>query len=520
MKYGFAKTGTRLPRRQRGAFTMFTAVLILILLTEMIIYAVQVGVFEQRKSSNEMRQKEAFHLADSAIQFGKEFMLANSGAIPSSEAGGWLEAGSPRWQQCSAAGLTEEKGEHPCYAEPADNDQDFLSDLRNNMYYYAPDDAGLLGDPDRFGNPTLPIDVAGVLADGTQGVSVFALLCMLDIDRDADPIIQGCTTDPDTQDARYYMITLLARGEADCDPDSDPPTCTARALVVDKIGSFGPGGGEGGPNVPLTSRSTFPPTGTAELVPNPNGGGVGVPISAWLNNNDECPNQPPVDPSGGSWGTCERHEWYGTDIMPDDYKCPTANCSCSSQEKRISYAEQGDQKIGIDIVADDDFPCDLWDYMFGVPKYEPDLTTINDESVDFVKYGLAQEVLTDCDSLDENSSGVYWVSGSTCSVSANTQVGSAEHPVFLISAADLTRFNGGASLFGTLMITDVEDPDAAFHAVGTMTIYGAAVIDGAMGQYNGTFQVVYLENILEQSLETGAFGDVSGAWSDFHADWR
>ncbi len=64
--------------RQKGAITMFSAVLILILLTEMIIYAVQVGVFEQRKSSNEMKQKLAFHTADSAIQVAKQFMSANA----------------------------------------------------------------------------------------------------------------------------------------------------------------------------------------------------------------------------------------------------------------------------------------------------------------------------------------------------------------------------------------------------------------------------------------------------------
>lgn len=508
MKHGTMGNFSRLPRTQRGAFTMFTAVLILILLTELIIYAVHVGVFEQRKSANEMRQKEAFFLADSAIQFGKEFMLANATSIPATAAGGWLNAGSQRWQQCSQAGLTDEQGTHPCYAEPADNDQDFPADLRNNMYFYS------------FGNaddPTaLPVDVTGVLANATQRVSLHALLCMLDIDRDADPIIQGCTTDPAQQDIRYYMITLLARGEADCDAGS----CTARALIGDKIGSFGPGGGEGGPAVPLTTRSTFPPSGTSEIVPNPNGGGVGVPVSSWMNANPDCPNQAVVDPSGGSWSTCERHEWYGTDIMPADYKCPTANCACGSQEKRISYVEQGRQKLGIDLVADEDFPCDLWDYMFGVPKYDADGVTINDESVDFVKYGLAQTVLTDCNSLNENSSGVYWVSATTCAINANTQIGTPEEPVFLISAARTTRFNGGASLFGTLFITDVEDANAELDAAGTMTIYGAAVIDGKLGQYNGTFQIVYLEGVLEHSLGTGGFGAVSGAWSDFHRDWR
>jgi hypothetical protein len=115
---------------------------------------------------------------------------------------------------------------------------------------------------------------------------------------------------------------------------------------------------------------------------------------------------------------------------------------------------------------------------------------------------------------------VYWVSGNTCSVNANTQIGTAEHPVFLISAASTTRFAGGASLFGTLMVTDVEDPDASFNALGTTTIYGAAVIDAQLAQYQGTFQIVYIESILEQSLQTGGQGAVAGGWSDFHADWR
>ncbi|RPH94711.1 MAG: hypothetical protein EHM68_13670, partial [Lysobacterales bacterium] len=499
MKHGFGKTSGRLPARQRGAFTMFTAILVLILLTEMIIYAVHVGVFEQRKSSNEMRQKEAFHIADSAIQFGKEFLLANSTDVSSGGAGGWL---NDRWQECPDS----PEPEHPCSAEP-----DTL--LRGDMYFYAPEDPDLRGEDDVYGNATLPISRSTntayqELTDEAQQVSTYALLCMLHIEREAEnqtivpnSIVQGCTTNADLMDTRYYMVTVLARGEADCDGGA----CTAKALIADKIGSFSPGGGEGGAAVPLTARSTFPPTGTTEIVPNPNGGGVGVPISAWLNANDECPIDPPVDPTGGSWSTCERHEWYGTDIMPDDFKCPTANCTCGNQEKRISYGQGLEQVVGIDIVTDESFPCDLWTYIFGVPKYEVDGVTINDESVDFVKYGLAQEVLDDCSSLDENSSGVYWVSGNLCSVNANTQIGTAEKPVFLISAARTTRFNGGASLFGILMATNVEVPGATFDAVGTMTIYGAAVIDAEM-DYRGNFQIVYLENVLEQSLATGGQG--------------
>lgn len=532
MMHLFLKTignRARLPGRQKGAYTMFSAVLILILLTEMIIYAAQTGVFEQRKSANEMRQKEAFHIADSAIQFGKEFMLANTifvasaadNILPKGGEDGWLSKTSPRWLPCAEVKADyESDSEHPCNAEPADevafNAGEVPVNLRDSMYFYGDDRATPNWQP-------LPIDVSGVLADSTQQVAVYALLCMLDIERDPllqvavpDSIVQGCTTValPDADnldqpgDTRYYMVTLVARGEADCDGG----TCTAKALITDKIGSFGPGGGDGGGGVPLTTRSNFPPTGSAEIVPNPNGGGVGVPISAWMNTNPSCPDQVIVDAEEGSWATCERHEWYGVDQMTADFKCPGRNCACSKKEKRLSWSDGNKLNIGIDLVEDDNFPCDLFYYTFGVYK--------DAAGIDFVKYGLAKEVLDDCSTLDENSFGVYWVSGSMCKVAANTQIGSADAPVFLISAASITRFNGGASLFGTLFVTDAEDPAAKFDAVGTMTIYGAAIIDAELAKYQGTFQVVYIDSILKKVLQTGGFGAVAGGWSDFHPDWQ
>jgi hypothetical protein len=479
-----------LPGKQKGAYTIFSAILVLILLTELILYAVQTGVFEQRKSANEMRQKEAFHLADSALQLGKEFMLANSIFVPSTEDDilptggddGWLSASGPRWLPCEASLLTASEGTHPCYAEPADNASDFPADLRHNSYFYS------------FGttDPTeLPIDVGGLMASSTQDVSLHALLCMLDIDRDADPIVQGCTLDAAKQDTRYFLVTLLARGQADCNAG----TCTATALVSEKIGSFGPANDDGSGAPPLITKSTFPPTGSAEIVPNPNAGGVGVPISAWMNTNTSCPNQVAVDPGGASWS------------------CPTPNCACANNEKRLSWSDGGgDTNLGIDLVTDDAFPCDLFYYTFGVAK--------DAAGIDFVKYGVAKQVLSDCSSLNENSFGVYWVTGAECRVNSNTQIGSAKAPVFLISAASSTRFAGGASLFGTLFVTDAEDANASFNAVGTMTIYGAAIVDAELAQYQGTFQIVYLDSVLDKSLQSGGFGAVAGGWTDFHQDWR
>jgi hypothetical protein len=297
------------------------------------------------------------------------------------------------------------------------------------------------------------------------------------------------------------MVTLLARGGADCDG-----TCNAEALVSEQVSNFGAAAGGRSPAVPLTTKSTFPPSGSAEIVPNPNAGGVGVPISVWMPVDKSCQgNSALIDPSGGSWATCEMHEWYGTDLLPEDYACP-GNCSCTKNES-ISYTHASEDILGIDLVQDPDFPCDLFQFYFAVPR----------TSYEIVK-GYSQ-IITNCDSLGPNSFGIYWVSGPECRINSNTQVGSPGAPVMLISAAPLTKMNGGAKIYGTLFITDVENSGAKLQSNGTNTIYGSAIVDGILDSYQGTFQVVWNENTSRKAGADGGIGAVIGGWSDFHRDW-
>jgi len=497
------------PSQQRGAVTMFSAVLILILLTEMLIYAVQVGVFEQRKSGNEMRQKQAFHAAETGIQHAQEYLLANVLGLVSQDADGWLsETASGRWLPCP---VLRDKGEHPCYGEPVEA-------LRDDSYYYSFDDPHPDVDPD-----AAPEDVR-ILADEvlpapTETVTVNALLCLLNIERSAVPPVKGCLArDHKDMNPTFFVVTLLARGQAECDADGD---CAAEALVAQKLGSYGPLSGAGGPGVPLTSRSTFPPGGTAEIVPNPNAGGPGVPISGWLNANtlstdplcDDAIN--PLDPIGGSWTTCERHEWYGVDIMPGknspngQYTCPTANCSCAMDERRISYAEAGGDVVGMDIVVDPDFPCDLFEYTFKAER----------EKYELVKADFT--VITDCGDLGPESEGLIWVDGSVSDCKLNSAtIGSPKDPVFLVSAAELTTLVGNAIFYGVMFITDVEKTAAEFKGAGTMTIYGAVIIEGPMDKFSGTYQIVYNDDLIDLATKRGSLGKVYGGWTDFHEDWR
>jgi len=212
------RTAAGRPGYQKGAVTMFSAVLILILLTEMVIYAVQVGVFEQRKSGNELRNKQAFHAAESGVQHAQAYLLANVFDITSLGVDGWLsdtyvsDGGTGRWVSCAAAGLTESTGPHPCYGEPLDSSSPV--NLRDSTYFYSLDGE----------NPAdLPIQADDILPDATETVTVQALLCLLDLDRTPGVVpVKGCLAkeNPNVNDI-YFVITLLARGQAECNAGGD-----------------------------------------------------------------------------------------------------------------------------------------------------------------------------------------------------------------------------------------------------------------------------------------------------------
>lgn len=485
--------------KQKGAITMLSAVLILVLLTELIIYAVQVGVFEQRKSANELRQKIAFHTADSGIQHAKEFLRKNAILVASDESElvpivdgkgditgykpGWLAPGAGIWTEC-AGNYGEDDKTHPCWAEP-------VPALRDDSYFYNAGGSDLL-----VANP-----VAGTGIN--ENATLHALLCMLEVDRDADPVVQGCSTNTGLHDSRYFMVTLLARGEADCDDNG--LNCTAEALIAEKIGSFGPGGGDGGPGAPLTTKSTLPESGSTDIVTNPNGGGVGVPVSVWIDADAS------IEGFGGSWATCEAHEWYNTDILPDDYKCPdtSRNCSCDG-EKQLSHSAPGatEQFLNIDMVEDTNFPPDLFFHLF---RHEG-----NEAGVEYVK-SMADDVVDDCSGFGPGTYGLIVVTGS-CKITGNV-IGSAKAPVFLVLTGAGNDFGGNTDIFGTIFVTDAVNT-ATIDVSGDPIIYGALIVDGGIGKFTGNLKLVYVQDIIDRSFETGKFGTVAGGWTDFHAEWR
>jgi hypothetical protein len=71
-----------------------------------------------------------------------------------------------------------------------------------------------------------------------------------------------------------------------------------------------------------------------------------------------------------------------------------------------------------------------------------------------------------------------------------------------------------------LFVTDAEGTNGEYQSSGTNTIYGAAIIDGQLGSYTGTFQIVYNDNLINRATQRGSLGNIYGGWTDFHEDWR
>jgi len=479
------------PRRQRGGLTIFSAVVLLSLLVLMLVYSTRVQQSEQRVSANEYRQKIAFHAAESAAEQAVEYILANSArvlsadpdAVPDGAGGtraGWFDATGGVWAACPG----DATADHPCGGSvPAGN--------LTSSYFFDNPATTTAGKFD-----TIPINIGMLPAESTARVT--AVLCQLDFDNP----VGGCMIAPSAGDdvsQSSFLITVLAYGYADCIDPTDVATCQVSATVAQPISNYSVS--RGSPSVPLTARTTFPPTGTVEVVPNPNAGGVGVPVSVWANANPAC-SSGVASLGSGDWATCEFHEWYETDEIPDDMICPVPSCNCSNSEA-ISYTVGTEDMLGIDMLEDVNFPCDLFAFFFGVPKSQYQVVK------------SAAKVIADCDGLDADSHGIYWVSGPQCRLDGTNVVGSPKLPVMLISAAETTTFTGDNNIFGVVFISDVEAPDAEWNASGTNIVYGSVIIDALLDSFTGTFKVIYNEDASMLAAGNNGIGTLSGGWRDF-----
>ncbi len=251
----------------------------------------------------------------------------------------------------------------------------------------------------------------------------------------------------------------------------------AQAAVETKVVRFSVLAGS--PAAPLTVAGGMAVGGNFTIVANPNGGGLGVPLSVWTSGN--------VDLITGTGQTCHQGDYDG-------------GCSANISQK-------GDKQPDI---KDNDtaFPTDLVWYLFNEKDDANGWANLE---------ARATQKLTDCSSLGPASTGLIIVDGD-CKPSSN--VGSATAPVILIVRNGNLAVNGNTVLYG-LVFAYSSNPATAGTDVkltGGAIVHGAMVSNYQLGNANGTYDAKYDASVLSNISNGAAFqivNQVPGSWRDW-----
>ena len=489
---------SRPPRDQQGVSTLLIAMLLLAILTVASIFAAAFGVSEQRTSANEYRYKLTFQAAEAGLNQAIEYLKLNTRTMLSTADGGWLFAGNRRWQPCASGPAPGGMAMDPCFAEPD-------ATRRASMYRYVGATNGILPLSESLPTATnQTFTTTGGTAGFATTYSTYATLCRLDL----STTTPRCSLAPTTEGTFY--VTVVSTGALTNEQST--------ASVKQSFGTFRLLGAS--PAAPLITAGTAIGLGNAQIVPNPDGGGFGVPISIWAYGDAQ------VD--GASFATCQIGEWmanYGnpkpsaTDVL--NGVC--ASCSCnglcpgsgllSGNAKFCVVAKdklEGEDILDVDLNFSDAspklrdskyFPPDLFEYAFNVPWTSAD------------SYLTANAtVVTDCSALNGDSGGLYWFKGADCQLGKT--VGSVQNPVVLVSDGAVSMASNG-QFFGIVFVTR-KAPADAFKATGGGQVYGSVILEGN-AKMSGNPTIVYNKAVLRNIGNSPNFlryGPIPGSWSD------
>lgn len=406
------------PSRQQGVSLVVTLILV-VLLTLLALYGAGVLVLDTRSAANDYRAKEALAAAEAGLEQGYSLLSVNRRRISSSgldanDDGDVADATDSAWTACSGSATTA-----PCVAIRADD--------RANWSY-------------------LTIN-SGLVTAPTQGS--FTLFLMT----------------PTAGDSNQLVYNIVAQGQS--------ADGTSRAIA--RQGAYFYPLILGEVDTPLAAASTIPLSGNYSIITNSNGGGSGVPVTAWSDS--------AITP-GGSFSSCHVGDFDGS-------ACPSGDA--------LSKAGT----TGPDLVGNDpDFPADLFQYLFGV----------SEANYDQIKNQAT--VVANCDGLNADTEGIVWVTGD-CNPPGD--VSSADHPVLLVVQGD-TTINAGDQLYGLLYLFDPSGGTPRLISNGNAHLHGAIIAhDGVDLQLNGGFILEYDADVLgalSRSTSSRGLTRLPGSWSD------
>lgn len=545
--------------RQSGS-ALLIAVVLLLLAGVMTLLAMNIGIFEQRSTANDVRAKAVHEVAEAGLAQGAEYLLRQNPNMLAFS-GPWASCGTETTFPCGSISAA---------AVDADGDPTTTATVtrRSTMFRLASGGIASGATFDALGSSLasrmLPLGqaITTVGAGFPVAYGVAPVMCFVAARHPSEPAnspIRCATTEAEATDRRIVTFVSVASLTGD----------NARTTLTQTVGRYpllsSPTG-----KPPIIASGSVDITGTLQIVTNPNAGGTGVPVSVWTRSN--------IDKTGTP-NTCYADEFFrfgaknndpptfeGTNVKA--IVCDT--CQCVGNES-LSYDSSGNvQDEGIDIldvegtsadrgsgvnynVRSDslsyptcEFPPDLFAHIFGIAAWsDVDQDCFGEVKIleDFTNPNTGTVVRMGADEafLYENAykiinpttagtpllaasqvyggsypastlSGLIWCQ-SSCDIGSNQTLGSVDNPVVLV-------IDGGARIQGrvfgivflrTLAGTATNTPssgytmsDAVIATGGSSdlrmnagsAVYGSVVVQGQVDKANGTAAVIYNEAVL------------------------
>ena len=545
-------------QRQSGS-VLIVVIFLLLLASVLTLLTLNIGVFEQRTSGNDLKSKIVNEVAETGLSQATEFLQQHYSYIKDDS----------KWTLCTATDTS-----FPCGSVAASK--------RATMYRWSGGGYDFDGSGSISGWETkmLPLDTTSTTPMATAGngfavqYGVGAVRCLIAVKTTA-ATATSCT-DSSTA-STTSIITLVSVAKI--------PNEGASSTVTTSIGAFNilnniPG------TPPILASGSIDLTGTLQIVTNPNSAGTGVPVSVWTRKDVSKTGTPNScyyneflhNTSGSSNGTI-----YADTGSPNFPLCD--NCSCAGADS-LSYDNSGNKQTeGIDILDNEtvqtginsnvlptEFPCDLFQQIFGVQAWSDNdadnfcetkiMTTYkNPNTGSSVTMGVDEAYLyanattiiptattaalnllqTSPSQADPYSNypsssykGLVWCQ-TNCGVGSNKQLGTATNPVLLVSD-DCGAIQG--KVFGMVFCRSLnaagntitpaagytmsaaviaKGGNASFSMNAGSVVYGSVVVQGVVNKANGNAAVVYNGDILQNLLNFNPFnklGSLAGSWTD------
>jgi Tfp pilus assembly protein PilX len=459
---------------------LILSLVILTGLTIVTFFAAQSGLTTQRISANEVRAKAARESAEAGVERTIAWLRDNLQDLDEAGGTGWV---GDRWVACSGT-------DEPC----GDGDGNVL--FGDGWVRY------------QLTSGTTAVDVSDTDFEARVAARCVDEELPAGCD-DLDPATSGVQPGPTLEEDAVFAI--VARGWSD---DQTGEAVVQQGVSLYKILGVTP-------DSPLIAASTGDIQGSFEIVANPDGGGDGVPLSVWSNQN--------VDVAGSAaMYTCQLEEYLATGLPapdveePEVLECDAATvgssneCACSkiiTSEKvhtgLMSYKDGSTTFEAIDILDEDNqsaadatviddnpdstyFPSDLFKYVFRVSR--DDWQSVYENAT----YRFPEDG-GNCQSvLNATSAGMYWEKDTTCKINANAVVGSPRSPVLLVVQDGDFDMGGGAVFYGIVFVFDSDGSGGdEFSAAGGAYVYGAVIVDGELKTTGGSATLRYEKKVLE-----------------------